>query len=196
MAASEGAAPEAAEREYERLCRDKARAELARADAAAQGADRVRSWGDELAEVLLVKGEPGRADLEAGRALAGPDGEAIGKALDALGMPKQRFAVCSRPAALSEEVRGHRLALTIEAVDPKVVVALDAAAAADVASAYRVDVPAPGVPVRVRGRVVLAVSDFEAALADERLKRKAWRQLRGLTAVRVAGVAGNASGRP
>lgn len=182
--------------DYERLCREKAVAELALADAVATGSERVQSVGDAIADVLLVKGEPGPADLDAGRVLAGRDGEAIGKALDALRLPEQRFGVCSRPAALQEALRAHRLALVVEAVDPRVVIALDEAAAADFASAYGTDQLPVGVPTRVRGRVVLALEDFEGALGDERRKRRVWRQLRTLAGVRVPSVGPDASGRP
>ena len=71
-------------RRLDALYRAKAAAEIAEADALVKGATEVASSGDEMADVLLVKGEPGPTDREARRVLAGPDGEAADKALDAL----------------------------------------------------------------------------------------------------------------
>ena len=80
------------------LYRAKARAEVDVAEALVPGANVVRGQGDLLADVLLVKGEPGAGDMAKKRALAGDDGAAIGKALDALGLSSHRFALCTRVA--------------------------------------------------------------------------------------------------
>ena len=165
---------------YERLCREKAEAEIAAADALVPGSGRIRSVGDTLAEIVLVKGLPGPEDRSAERALAGADGDAADKALDALGLPPERFAVCSRPSRSSAGVRAERLALIIEAVDPSIVVALDPQASSDVALAFGVNAITSGEPLRLRGRTVLALDGLEASLADERLKRRVWRQLQAL----------------
>lgn len=129
---------------YERLCRQKAGAEIAAADALVSGSERIRSSGDALAEIVLVKGVPGAHDRAAGQALAGEDGEAAAKALDALGLPAERYSVCSRPGRSGAAARARRLALIIEAVDPVIVIALDPEAASDVALAFRTEVLAPG----------------------------------------------------
>lgn len=162
------------------LYRAKARAEVAAAEKLVTGADVVRGQGDLLADVLLVKGEPGPGDLVKKRALAGEDGSAIGRALDALGVSTARYAVCTRVGAAGRK-RLARLRLLTEAIDPRTVVLLDGGAAEDFAAAHGVERPSAGVPVRVLGRVVLAVDDFEASLADETLKRRAWTQLRALS---------------
>jgi len=177
---------------YERLCREKAEAELAAADGLVPGSDRVRSVGDALAEIVLVKGSPGPEDRTAGRVLAGPDGEAAAKALDALGLPAERYAVCSRPGRGSRSAGIGRLALVIESVDPALVIALDTEAAADVAKALGEARLVAGRPTRIRGRTVLAIDGLEASLGDERLKRRVWRQLRTL----VRPVAETNGGRP
>lgn len=164
------------------LYRAKVRAEIAAAEAVASGPPRMRGAGDELATVLLLKGEPGAEDLHAGRPLAGADGVAIGKALEALGFDEARYALCTRLAG-SEAARpadSEWLRVTIEALDPRIVIALDSAAAEDFVRAYAVDALTPGEPRRVLTRVVLALDDFAASLGDESSKRRAWRQLKAL----------------
>ena len=172
------------ERELQRLddlYRAKARAEVDAAEKLATGTGVVRGQGDVLADVLLVKGEPGPGDLAKKRALAGEDGSAIGRALDALGVSSARYAVCTRVGATGRK-RLTRLRLLTEAIDPRIVVLLDAQAAEDFAAAYGVVRPAAGSPGHVLGRVVLAVDDFEASLGDETRKRQVWAQLRTLRA--------------
>jgi len=164
----------------DRLCRDKALAEIALAEQLLPGDRVVRGAGDELADVLLLKGEPGPDDLAALRALAGADGVAAGRALDALGLSAARFAVCTRVGDAGAPVRTERLRLITEAVDPRLVVALDPVAGTDFADAYGVVAPACGVLARVCGRRMLIVDGLEASLADEALKRRVWRQLRAL----------------
>jgi len=161
------------------LYRAKARAEVAAAEKLVTGADVVRGQGDLLADVLLVKGEPGPGDLVKKRALAGEDGSAIGRALDALGVSTARYAVCTRVGAAGRK-RLARLRLLTEAIDPRVVVLLDAGAAEDFAVAYGVEPPPAGTLTQVLGRLVLAVDGFEASLQDEAHKRRVWTQLRAL----------------
>jgi hypothetical protein len=180
----------------DRLYREKARAEIAAADREVRGASAVAYSGDELADVLLVTGVPSAADAEAGRALAGAAGEAIGKALDALGLSPRRGALSSRAGSGSGPARARRLSLAIEAVDPRVVVALDADAAADLARAFDVPALAPGAPVTVRGRVALATDDFAASLGDERAKRRVWRELKALEAAVPNGTKTARAGAP
>jgi hypothetical protein len=160
-------------------CRAKAKAELAAAEKVAKPAGGVRGRGDVLAAVLLLKGEPGPEEREAHAVLAGADGPSIGKALEALGLPSSRYAACtstdgSRNASLK------RLRLLVEAVDPRMVVLLDPAAAADFAEAFGHAALVPGEPVLVLGRTVLALDDFAASLGDERAKRRVWQQLQSL----------------
>jgi uracil-DNA glycosylase len=164
------------------LFRRKAEAELAKADEALGASPAVAWRGDVLADVAVVKGVAGQADTVAGEALAGADGAAIDKALDALGLSTRRFYIAARMGRAAAERCVRRLALAIEAVDPRVVTALDATAAADVAAALGADALAVGSPVRVRGRLVLALEDFEGSLSDESRKRMVWRQLKSLRA--------------
>jgi len=140
-----------------------------------------RSWsGDPLARVMLVKGVPGPAERAGGEVLSGEDGEAARKALAALGLLEHGlFATLSRPAASDPRARVSRLLRQIEAVDPRVLVALDPVAAEDLGAALGIQLEV-GRPQQHRGRVVLAVDDFAASLADEDRKRRVWLQLRTL----------------
>lgn len=158
----------------------RARAELAAADALAPGSDAVASRGALLADVAVVKGLPGPAEASGGAALSGADGEAAEKALVALGHSAGGvFYALSRPEpGIDAERRTARLRLLLEAVDPGVVLALDAEAAADVAAAFGIPVPRFGEQVAVLGRRVVAVDGLEASLADTALKARVWRQLK------------------
>lgn len=162
------------------LYRAKARAEIAAAEARVTGARVVRGQGDVLAEVLLLKGEPGAEDRKSGRALSGEDGVAIGKALDALGLPKSRYAFCTRPGKASSAARLARVRMLVESIDPETLIALDTVAAADLVAAYGAGPLVPGALGSVGGRPTLVVEDFEAALSDEARKRRVWGQLRAL----------------
>lgn len=175
---------EAADKSVERLSAlyaAKVRAELAEADGLAPDAAAVEPSGDPTCRVMLVKGVPGRADRAAGRALSGPDGEAATKAFEALDLGSAYFATCCRPASGERSPGGlERLALQIEAVDPAVIVALDAPAAEDVAAVLGLEELPFGVVAAVRGRRVLAVEGLEASLGDDNAKARVWRQLRTL----------------
>lgn len=170
---------EASLERLDELFREKARAEVDAAERLVSGADVVRGQGDLLADVLLVKGDPGPADTAKKRALAGEDGVAIGRALDALGMSRARYAMCTRVGAAGKK-RLARVRLLAEAIDPRIVILLDVQAAEDFAAAFGLEAPSPGVVTRMLGRDVLAVDGFEASLADEKRKRVVWTQLRAL----------------
>lgn len=159
----------------------KAHAELAASEASPTAP--IAWTGDPLAEVALVKGEPEEADLSAGRALAGDDGDAAAKALAALGFdPAAVFATVSRQPRLAPAAVVGRLSLQLEAVDPRVVVALDPEAAQDVGAIFGVELR-PGEAESCRGRTLLALDGFSASLPDEDLKRRVWRQLQALRRV-------------
>lgn len=161
------------------LFRRKAEAELASSEASL-GARSIAWSGEADAGIALVKGTPGEADVRDGRALAGLDGDAARKALVALGLGDRVFATVSRPVPSDHHTLVARLALQLEAVDPGVIVALDPLAAADVAEALTCTPPRPGAPVRVRGRIVLALEGLEASLGDETAKRRVWQQFQAL----------------
>lgn len=160
----------------------KVRAELEAADALMPGAETVAWAGSPWASLAAVKGSPGAADLAHGTALAGADGEALRKALSALGRdPEDVFLVCSRPSGDEAPGAGaRRLRLQIEAVDPEAVVALDASAADDLVAAFCIDPLRPGRPERVLGRTLLFVDGLERSLAEPGRKRRVWQQLKAL----------------
>lgn len=158
-------------------------AELARADAELAGSDSVKASGRASASLILVKGEPGPAEIGGGVALSGADGEAAAKALEALGRdPEDYYAVLSRPVAGATDERvTRRLRRIVEACDPLWIVAVDPEAASDVARALGEErAPAPGDVVSMLGRSVLALEGLEASLSDDALKRRVWAQMKVL----------------
>ena len=166
----------------------KARAELELADRVAPGSDTVASAGDVFAAVMLVKGDPGPAEIAGGAALSGPDGEAARKALEAIGFGQEPvFATVARPeAGIEREQLEKRLRGQIEAIDPYAVIALDRVAAELLAEVARIERLAMGRPVRWMGRVLLAVDGLESSLVDDGAKRRVWNQLKGLAPRRPA----------
>ena len=156
------------------------RAELAAADALAPGSDAVAARGALLAHVAVVKGLAGPAEAAGGDALSGADGEALVKALEALGYPSEGvFFTLSRPEpGIDGARRAERLRLQLEAVDPALVVALDPEAAADLAEAFGAPPLVAGVTARVLGRRMVALDGFEASLGDAKRKRRVWEQLK------------------
>jgi hypothetical protein len=172
--------PEQLLREFE----DRAAAELTAADALAPGSDAVAWRGALLARVAVVKGMPGPAEASGGTALSGADGEAVTKALVALGYDADEvFFTLSRPEiGLEPAPRAERLRIHMEAVDPELILGLDAEAAADLAEAFGIAAPRFGTATRVLGRRVVVVDGLERSLGDERLKRRVWHQLKAATA--------------
>ncbi len=155
-------------------------AELGAADLLCPGSDSIAPRGDILGEVLLLKGLPGPAEAAGGSALSGPDGEAADKAIEALGFRADAaFRALSRPVSATESERfARRVRLMVEAVDPRVVIALDAEAAEDLACAFQLVGFEPGMPAVVGGRQFVAVSGFEASLGDPARKKRAWSEFR------------------
>lgn len=158
-------------------------AELADADAQLPGADATPSSGAHFAAIAVVKGLPGPAEASGGAALSGADGDAARKALGALGWsPDSVFFVLSRPGADPQPTaRAERLRLQLESVDPELVLAVDAEAAADVAMAFGLDGLGFGETVRAGGRRLLACDGLEASLTDPARKRRVWTQLKPAT---------------
>jgi hypothetical protein len=157
----------------------RARAEVEQALALSPGSDVVSDSGNLMGEIVLVKGLPGPAEAAGGAALSGPDGEAAEKALVALGWPADSwYATLSRswPDADRDE-SARRLRMIVEAVNPRVVVALDAVAAEDLARASEIAGLLCGHPVRVLGRTMVAVDGFETSLGDAKRKKAVWREL-------------------
>lgn len=157
----------------------RARAELEAADRLCPGADAVLWRGALGAPVMLLKGEPNEEERAEKAALAGEVGDAALAALAALGWRDDEiFRALSRPEPGLDPARcADRLRLMIEAIDPRVIVVLDARAAEDAGRALGVAMRAAGGPVTAGGRTIVVLDDFEASLADPRRKRAAWRRL-------------------
>lgn len=166
----------------EKLFAAKVRAELEESDRLAPGADVFRWSGDVFAEVVLVKGDPGPAEVAGGAALSGPDGEAARKALAALGFdPESAFATVARPEpSIGDALLRRRLKMQVETVDPYAVVALDSTAAREIALAFDLSSLPFGVEVFSDGRVFVSVDGLEASLGDESARRRVWNQFRAL----------------
>ncbi|MDO8963438.1 MAG: hypothetical protein Q7W30_02985 [Coriobacteriia bacterium] len=161
----------------------KLRAELAAADALLPGGDPDALAGDPRSRAVLV------AQARSAGAF-----EAATKALAALGFDESTpFSVVTRSVDAAPGLRALRLAAVIEAVDPVLVVAIDAGGAEDLESAYGLSGLRPGEPVRVRGRVAGSVGDLGVSLADDAAKRRAWGAFKALA---VALPTGTRTGRP
>jgi hypothetical protein len=161
----------------------KARAELREADALLAGKATVSGSGDPTADVVLVKGSPDDAERASRTALSGEDGAAAAKALSALGFdPERTWAAFSRPARGDAGAYARRLEMIVEAVDPRLVIALDDEAAQDLAAAYRLPALAAGRPVVARGRVLGSVGGLAASLADPASKARVWQRFKSIAA--------------
>ncbi len=138
--------------------------------------------GHAFAPVLFAKASSTHRNGRA-RLLGGEDGRALEAALERLGYPSDAWA------ALATEVRPEggawvpaapeELSEAVEVFDPELVVALDDPAARALEGAW--ELPAPlgsGSVARVRGRRVLSLGGFEAALADPRAKQVMWARLK------------------
>lgn len=160
----------------------KVAAELDRADAEVPGSGLIASRGERFATVMLVKGDPGPAEVSGGAALSGPDGDAACKALEALGFDgSEVFATVARPEKdVDPTLLARRLRLQIEAVDPYAVVALDRVAGEVLANATGTGPASPGRPTYWMSRVLLTLDGLESSLADEKAKRRVWNQLKVL----------------
>jgi len=167
----------------ERLYEAKARAELKAADAILGRAVTVAGGGDVLGETVLVKGSPSTADRAARKALAGPDGEAVRKILEALELdPDSSWVFCSRPVEAGAAEYARRVEMVVEAVDPRAVFALDDEAAEDVAAAFGLPTLRPGVPVSSRGRTLGAVGDLARSLDRTEEKATVWARFKAISA--------------
>jgi len=158
-------------------------AELAAADAMLPGSDATPSKGDPFAAIVVVKGLPGPAEASGKPALSGADGEAARKALDALRWDDASvFFILSRPGAAPDQAsRAARVRRQIEAVDPELVLAVDAEAAHDTAVAFGLSSLGFDEVVRAGGRRFVACDGLEASLGDPARKRRVWAQLKRVT---------------
>lgn len=163
----------------------KARAELCDADAAA-GVGPGAWRGEVMAAVALVAGVPAE---KSGEPLSAMAGEAVAKAVAALGFPEGSvFVIASRPAcAAGDDALVRRLRLAIEAADPTLVLALDSTAAGDVALAFGLPELAAGTPVAALGRMFGYSGEFAASLTDDSAKARVWVAMKAIARAHTSG---------
>lgn len=162
----------------------KARAELADADALV-GAGPGARRGETMAAVALVVGS---CDEAGAPPLSGESGEAVAKALSALGFDDgSTFVIASRPSgdAAGDALAG-RLRLALEAVDPALVLALDSPGATDVCAAFGLAALPAGEPVVALGRTFGYVGEFAASLGDEHAKAPVWKAMKAIARANAA----------
>ncbi len=138
--------------------------------------------GNAFASVLLVKGEPGPAELAGEPLLSGPDGKALRAALLKLGYAPEDWAAVDGYAS----PRLFRQAVAV--LDPSTLVACDEKAASLVREAFADELCeltslddamlVPGRVVRLAGMRVLNLGGFEAALSSNAQKQVMWARLK------------------
>lgn len=138
--------------------------------------------GHAFASVLLVKGVLGPAELGGAPLLSGPDRPALLAALGRLGYLDDAWGACStvvRAGSSWTPAEPEDVAWAVEVFDPELVIALDADAARALERAWNLEGPlVPGAVARVRGRRVLNLDGFEAALNDPQAKQLMWARLK------------------
>ena len=163
--------------------------------------------GQVAAEVLLVKGIPGPAELAGGGVFSGPDGPALSAILERLGWGSANWLGVLLGWEDRPDLSAYDLRLIIEIDDPLLVIATDvaacrlllaamtlpAAAEADwlyeneSASAPIASVSPPispptawqvGSEIQLLGRRFFALEGFEASLTDTHAKQQVWMQLK------------------
>ncbi|WP_368133683.1 hypothetical protein [Collinsella bouchesdurhonensis] len=170
----------------------KAALEATRQELDALCARGVRMEGNAFSPIVLIKGDLNEEERAGGALLGGADGTALRASCTAIGYAPEDF--CALAAVAGE---GDDPALTLgatlptevfrealEALDPEVVLLLDAAAADLMRETYADALVAiddfdtamlkPGLVAHVLGRRVLALDGFEAALGDKREKQRMW----------------------
>lgn len=140
--------------------------------------------GNQLASVLAIKGLPGVAETKGLPALSGADGDALEKALVALGWKESSWlGVILQPVDAAALSAGNLREL-VEIIDPLVVITLD-----DVARLQLIEALSPlaanllsgfhaKAAITVLGRRLISVDSFELALRDSDKKQLAWAQLK------------------
>lgn len=142
----------------------------------------VQMSGNAFSSVLLVKGEPGPAELMGGALLSGVDGKALRAALLKLGYAPEDWA------AVDGNASPQLFRQVVATLDPTTLVACDEKAAALVRDAFADDLSAlpnvedamlvPGRVVRVAGMRMLNLGGFEAALSSSAQKQIMWARLK------------------
>lgn len=158
----------------------KMRVELQTAEKRAPLCGEAASNGPMDAQTLVFKGQLGPSETAGGVAVSGADRSAILAALDRLGWDSGRVFFAWAPLCADQDpaARAARLVGIVEAIDPELVVALDADATGEVATALGIAQPGFGRIHEPRGRTFIGVDGLEASLTDEVRKRRVWSQLK------------------
>ncbi|MCL1847626.1 MAG: hypothetical protein FWF91_06660 [Coriobacteriia bacterium] len=145
--------------------------------------------GNPLASLVAIKGIPGSAELAGELPFSGDDGLALDKAFGRLGwgfgsLDTRIWLGVALSLPNQPTLTAQQLQLICETVDPLALVALDDPARLALIHAFTsaeegllIDFTS-GTEASVLGRRLYSVEGFEAALADEKDKQKAWAQLK------------------
>ena len=147
------------------------------------------------ADVLLVKSVPSQAELEQGSPFCGEDLTALLAALESLGWGQDNWCGVLTAAPNQKVLPTSDLRLIIEINDPMLIITLDENARLALLQALdsgdknkglspKTNSPttfAVGEISSASGRQLLALSDFEASLADEQSKQQVWAQLKQIS---------------
>ena len=133
--------------------------------------------GNLFPRVLFIKANLSDEEKQSGDLLCGSDGEALEKALIALGFPPQSWAALS----VSEQTPIAEFRILLEALDPHQAVLLDKPAARFIS--LILDCPAFALDaVRYEGgRAYVALEGFASSLDSAEAKRREWTRLKMLS---------------
>lgn len=160
----------------------------ARAEVGALEAKGVRLSGCAFPAILFVKGTPNAEEAAGAAPLSGADGEALFKAVSALGYAPEDWACILGTLVDGASLTPELLSLAIATLSPLTLVATDEAARSlicDTLAADLVEVAdlseallEPGTVAQVAGLRVMALGGFEAALASPEQKQVMWARLK------------------
>ena len=132
--------------------------------------------------VFAIKGRCGAAESAGGKALSGRDGVALKAAIERLGWGENGFCSALLTPSAADPLCGRHLRYLIECIDPVVIITLDEEASEAVVKAFLPELDlsmwSPKNPTDAQGRLLVSVSNFEAALDSEVDKQRAWQQLK------------------
>jgi hypothetical protein len=149
--------------------------------------------GNRLGSVLVVKGIPGDVERLGNPPFFGPDGEALSSAFEALGWGAKNWCGLLLAPVGEAPLSAERLRWLIETIDPRVILAVDRAAATEIVSCYYKSNSAAATEAEyefaasrlkagstsyVFGRQLGFVDGFETMLKVAQSRQQAWAQLK------------------
>ncbi len=144
--------------------------------------------GSAFPEVLFVKGTPNEREAAGEALLSGADGEALSKALTALGYPPEGWACILGRTADGEPATPELLRRAVAVLAPFTLVALDDVARRLACEAFADDLTAladlseallePGFVAHAAGLRIVSLGGFERALASPERKQLMWARLK------------------